>query len=156
MDTTTILSTLLKHLRDLPVNKIDDTADCKRRASVALILRVRLPEGGAGAEVGNVGTDNVSKSGEEFLKQPWISHGEPELLFVRRAVHIRDRWSGHMAFPGGKAEPGETDEEAAVRETLEEVGLDLRAESFIPLGALDDREIRPPTGGKRIMTLSAF
>ena len=26
----------------------------------------------------------------------------PEVLFIRRAEHPRDPWSGHMAFPGGR------------------------------------------------------
>jgi 8-oxo-dGTP pyrophosphatase MutT (NUDIX family) len=61
-----------------------------------------------------------------------------ELLFIRRAEHERDPWSGHMGFPGGRAEPEDRSLEAtAVRETLEETGLDL-ARSAVRLGALDE------------------
>jgi 8-oxo-dGTP pyrophosphatase MutT (NUDIX family) len=64
--------------------------------------------------------------------------GRLELLFVRRAEHPRDPWSGHVAFPGGRAEPGDADLLAtARRETSEEVGLDLASEAD-PLGALDE------------------
>lgn len=43
-----------------------------------------------------------------------------------------------------------------VRETWEEVGLDLNAEDFIPVGRLDDREITSAQDGKLIMMLSPF
>jgi 8-oxo-dGTP pyrophosphatase MutT (NUDIX family) len=60
-----------------------------------------------------------------------------ELLFIRRAEHPLDPWSGQMAFPGGRAEASDVELRAtAVRETLEEIGLDLdEAADF--LGALD-------------------
>ncbi len=61
----------------------------------------------------------------------------PEVLLIRRAEREGDLWSGHVAFPGGRVEPGEGVEEAAVRETAEEVGLDLRA-SGVRIGALDE------------------
>ena len=49
-----------------------------------------------------------------------------EFLFIHRAEDPRDPWSGHMAFPGGRVDPGDVDPlAAAVRETKEEVGLDL-------------------------------
>jgi ADP-ribose pyrophosphatase YjhB (NUDIX family) len=45
-----------------------------------------------------------------------------EILFIRRAEDPRDPWSGQIAFPGGRAEPGDPDLQAtAVRETLDEV-----------------------------------
>jgi len=61
----------------------------------------------------------------------------PELLFIRRAEHPEDPWSGHMAFPGGRVEPGETPVEAVRREVLEEVGLDLDHDAAA-LGRLSD------------------
>jgi 8-oxo-dGTP pyrophosphatase MutT (NUDIX family) len=64
--------------------------------------------------------------------------GGIELLFIRRAEHEKDPWSGHMGFPGGREEADDRDLEAtAVRETLEETGLDL-AEDGERLGALDE------------------
>jgi 8-oxo-dGTP pyrophosphatase MutT (NUDIX family) len=60
------------------------------------------------------------------------------LMFARRAEHPSDPWSGHMAFPGGRAESGDADLVAtAVRETLEETGLDLAQQGEL-LGALDE------------------
>lgn len=62
-----------------------------------------------------------------------------ELLFIRRAEHPKDPWSGQMAFPGGRAEPRDDGDLAAtaVRETAEEVGIDL-GRSGERLGALDE------------------
>lgn len=65
----------------------------------------------------------------------------PDLLFIERARHPGDPWSGHMAFPGGRVDPSDASpREAAERETLEEVGIPLaRAEL---LGRLDDLQGR--------------
>jgi 8-oxo-dGTP pyrophosphatase MutT (NUDIX family) len=49
-----------------------------------------------------------------------------EILFILRAEHPRDPWSGQMAWPGGRVDPGDAGPlAAAVRETREELGLDL-------------------------------
>ncbi len=62
----------------------------------------------------------------------------PEILFIRRAEHPHDPWSGQMAFPGGRFEPGDADLVAtAVRETAEEIGVDLGSNGEC-LGALDE------------------
>ena len=63
---------------------------------------------------------------------------EPEVLLIRRAEKVGDPWSGHMAFPGGRADPRDPDLRAtAVRETREEVGLDLENDAEL-IGILDD------------------
>lgn len=63
------------------------------------------------------------------------AHG-PEVLLIERSRKPNDPWSGHMAFPGGRLDSGETVEQAARRETHEEVGLSLHDAE--PLGRLDD------------------
>jgi 8-oxo-dGTP pyrophosphatase MutT (NUDIX family) len=62
---------------------------------------------------------------------------ELELLFIRRAQHEKDPWSGDLAFPGGKvdAEDGGP-RQAAQREAREELALDLTPAEY--LGRLDD------------------
>jgi len=59
-----------------------------------------------------------------------------EILFIQRASHDLDPWSGHIAFPGGKLEEGEFPCQAACRETLEETGIDLIGGTY--LGRLSD------------------
>ena len=61
--------------------------------------------------------------------------GGPELLFTVRAASLANH-AGQIAFPGGGAEPGETLEAAALRETEEEVGLAVAPASV--LGTLSD------------------
>lgn len=66
-----------------------------------------------------------------------------DLLLIRRATRAGDPWSGQIGLPGGGVSRGDTSlEETAIRETVEEVGLDLRAHGEV-LGALD--ELRPRT-----------
>lgn len=60
-----------------------------------------------------------------------------EVLVIQRAVHERDPWSGHLAFPGGRRDPNDEGPlHTALRETQEELGLDLQAHGRV-LGALD-------------------
>ena len=48
------------------------------------------------------------------------------VLFIHRAHHPHDPWSGHMAFPGGRQDPEDSDLLVTIsRETREEVGIDL-------------------------------
>lgn len=65
--------------------------------------------------------------------------GAVEVLVIRRAERLGDRWSGHAALPGGKVSEADVSiDDTALRETLEEVGLDLRALGARRLGQLDD------------------
>jgi 8-oxo-dGTP pyrophosphatase MutT (NUDIX family) len=60
-----------------------------------------------------------------------------QMLFIERATHPGDPWSGNIAFPGGKVESDDADSQgAAERETMEELGIDLS--QTIYLGRLSD------------------
>src|SRR5256885_11394612 len=64
-------------------------------------------------------------------------------VFIKRAVRAGDPWSGQIAFPGGRRDPGDVDLLAtAIRETGEEVGVDLSGAER--LGVLDDLYPRTP------------
>jgi 8-oxo-dGTP pyrophosphatase MutT (NUDIX family) len=73
-------------------------------AAVTLLLR---PAGGASA--GGAAGDSA------------------EILLIKRAERAGDPWSGHLAFPGGRAEKEDaTLLDVAMREAAEEVGIDAR------------------------------
>lgn len=72
-----------------------------------------------------------------ILRAPWPGQ-DVDVLYIRRVEHPDDPWSGHVAFPGGHVDAVDRDAgEAAVRETLEEVGVDLVRDAR-SLGRLDD------------------
>lgn len=76
------------------------------------------------------------------------------LCAIRRAEHPLDPWSGHMALPGGRADPEDVGPRAAAeRETLEEIGIALAEEHWI--GPLSHVLVRLG-GGDRRMVLSPF
>jgi 8-oxo-dGTP pyrophosphatase MutT (NUDIX family) len=75
-----------------------------------------------------------------------------EALFIHRADHPDDPWSGHMAFPGGRTENGEAALATAIRETAEEVGIDLEPAEL--LGALD--ELQPARRHPLDLAISPF
>jgi mutator protein MutT len=61
------------------------------------------------------------------------------LILTTRASRLKDH-GGQRAFPGGRVDPGETPEQAALRELEEEVGLRLDTSRI--LGRLDDYATR--------------
>jgi 8-oxo-dGTP pyrophosphatase MutT (NUDIX family) len=65
--------------------------------------------------------------------------GEAALLLTRRAAGMRAH-PGQWALPGGRCDPGETAQAAALRELHEELGLSAGAEDV--LGVLDDYPTR--------------
>lgn len=75
-----------------------------------------------------------------------LASGEPrlELLLIKRADHPGDPWSGQMALPGGRRDPGDPNLlVTAIREAGEEVGVMLQPEHL--LGELDDLRPRAVT-----------
>ena len=65
-----------------------------------------------------------------------------DVLFIQRAEKDGDPWSGQMAFPGGHLEDDDDGlKGAAMRETQEEIGLDLSDAEY--LGAMDHERAQP-------------
>lgn len=109
---------LQRRLDAFEVQGHDPTRTVVRRAAVALVV----VEEGHGAEA----------HGLERLPQ-WST--QPALLLTRRAAAMRQH-AGQWALPGGRLDDGESPEQAALRELLEEVGLALAPDAV--LGRLDD------------------
>jgi len=88
----------------------------------------------------NLSTEQPSTRGPRFAAVSVIFRGaeHPSVLLIKRAEHAGDPWSGQIAFPGGKAQPGDVSaRDTAVRETLEEVGFDLNGTAeFLGYGGL--------------------
>ncbi|UZE95963.1 NUDIX hydrolase [Alkalimarinus alittae] len=58
--------------------------------------------------------------------------GELQVLLIKRAQREGDRWSGHIAFPGGREQQEDANiRETAIRETSEEIGLGLSVDNYI-------------------------
>ena len=71
-------------------------------------------------------------------------HHSLDCLYILRAVtEKKNRWSGHVAFPGGHSEVGETDEDTLFREVKEEIGLDMKShkDGITYLGALQPKTV---------------
>jgi 8-oxo-dGTP pyrophosphatase MutT (NUDIX family) len=65
-----------------------------------------------------------------------VGHDDtPSLVLTERSRHLRAH-AGEISLPGGHLEPGESVEDAAIREAEEEVGLDPRGLEVV--GRLDD------------------
>ncbi|OBZ88024.1 Uncharacterized protein C14C4.10c [Choanephora cucurbitarum] len=123
----------------------------KRRGAVAAILRWHCPS--------RIVSNEKIETIHDFLEQPWVnqSDGYAEILFMQRTARPGDRWSGHVAFVGGKNEPGETDQETVEREVREEIGVDLSDHSkFLLVGKLDEREITSLKDNALVMILIPF
>lgn len=83
------------------------------------------------AEAGN------SRAAVALILDSTSSADDPKIVFIERACQQDDPWSGHIAFPGGRCEPADQGPlDTAVRETKEEIGIDLSAAQL--LGRLDD------------------
>ncbi|CAG8980628.1 hypothetical protein HYALB_00012815 [Hymenoscyphus albidus] len=162
-----LISALQRTLIELsqnPYPHVPNPPDCKKRASVALVLRVRpsfhhpRPRVDAAQKQDQDEDINSRETAlERFFQQDWVRHGDPEAIFIKRASREGDRWTGHVALPGGKRDVEDADDQAvAVRETLEEIGLDLKSPHALFVGNLPERVVSYAWGKVPIMVLCPF
>ncbi|KAK9490878.1 NUDIX hydrolase domain-like protein [Lipomyces doorenjongii] len=122
-----------------------------RHSAVALILRFK-----PGKEGSHLSSEMKVTSLEEFFAQDWVCDHNAEILFIKRSTRETDRWSGHVALPGGRRDiEDESDLVTAKRETLEEVGLDLDKYALY-VGPLNQRYVTVHWGGRIIMILCTY
>ncbi|KAI6712512.1 hypothetical protein JHW43_004922 [Diplocarpon mali] len=156
-DLAKALQKTLAGLAGNPYPHVSNPEGCEKRASVALILRVRpgyehWPVSSPSREA--LATPDVL---DQFFAQDWVQHGDPEAVFIKRASRDNDRWTSHVALPGGKRDPGDADDRTvAIRETAEEIGLDLTSPHAFFVGNLPERVVSTSWGKVPIMVLCPF
>jgi len=104
---------------------------CVKRCAVALLVRKRRA---GDIQATSSISDPTKLNVEGGNESPW------EVLFIKRAMRPRDTWAGHVAFPGGWGKEGELDLDTMIRESHEELGIDLR-KHFVYLGNVDDIQL---------------
>jgi hypothetical protein len=162
-DLITHLKSVLVELHAHPYPEVACPPNLPKRASVALILRIQpnyshwpeVPDTSFQQEqrrrysAGSHASLKLSFEDtlDAFFEQDWVKHGDPELLFIKRATRVGDKWTGHVALPGGKRDPEDEDDQVtAMREAMEEVGIDLGHDNAICVGNLPQRIVTTSWG----------
>ena len=114
-------------------------ADALAHPRIARIARALAEHPGAVAP-----GDGVARQAAVALILRLAEDSDVELLMIKRAAYPGDPWSGHIALPGGRQEPGDASvEQTAIRETREETALDLASIGQL-IGTLDEVHPRSP------------
>ncbi|KAI5124404.1 hypothetical protein M0805_008288 [Coniferiporia weirii] len=159
------LSRALHRIRSTPPRIIASPATQPRRAAVAIIIRVTPSL----SHYASPSSSSPPATLAEFFSLDWVNDSGVgvDMLFIRRdppqseksVVQNRPRNAedAHVAFPGGRMEEGdEGGLYTAMRQTWEEIGIDLAEKDFMLIGQLDDREITTSLGKRLLMILSPF
>ena len=142
----TRLKTILQQIHEEDCPHVPNPPETKKRAAVALVIRVR-PTYPHQAIYDRSQCSSINLPFQEcldaFFSQEWVQQGDAEVLFIKRAARVGDRWTGHIALPGGKREPADSSDLAtSSRETREEIGLSLDSEDCLLIGNLPERMIK--------------
>ncbi|KAH8712180.1 nudix family hydrolase [Phaeosphaeriaceae sp. PMI808] len=171
------LKTVLLELNAHPYPEVACPPGVPKRASVALILRIqpnyshwpmisdnrppafppRSPTRRRRSSVSASHRLSFKDILDAFFDQDWVKHGDPEILFIKRATRVGDKWNGHVALPGGKRDPEDDDDAVtAMREAQEEVGIDLSYNNAISVGNLPQRIVTTSWGKVPLMVLCPY
>ncbi|KAF1833940.1 nudix family hydrolase [Decorospora gaudefroyi] len=173
IDTDSLISHLKAVLLELNANPYPHVAcppNLPKRASVALILRIQpnyshwsdssetpLPSRRRRSSAASRSEFDFESSLSAFFEQEWVKHGDPEVLFIKRATRVGDKWNGHVALPGGKRDPEDADDQVtAAREAWEEVGVDLSPDNALAIGNLPQRIVTTSWGKVPLMVLCPY
>lgn len=146
---------ILLDLQAHPYPEIANPDGVPKRASVALILRIQPNYAHWPPSSPVELPQEPSERLKAFFAQEWVKHGDPEVLFIKRAARVGDKWTSHVALPGGRRDPEDADDlAAAVREASEEVGVDLSDRYAVPAGNLPQQVVssgwgKVPYGDRR-------
>merc|ERR1712000_606528 len=146
------LQSVLLDLQAHPYPEIPNPEGVPKRASVALIVRIQpnyshWPPSPSSSESSPSASESTKEQGpaeriNRFFNQEWVQHGDPEVLFIKRAAREGDKWTSHVALPGGRRDPEDADDcAAAVREAWEEVGVPLSDEYAVQAGNLPQQVV---------------
>ncbi|KAF2238402.1 hypothetical protein EV356DRAFT_507517 [Viridothelium virens] len=155
------LRDVLHELSEKPYPEIPNPPNLNKRASVAVILRIKpnythWPSPDAPLPHKSANDSNRERI-QAFFGQEWVKHGDPELLFMKRAARKGDRWTSHVALPGGRRDPEDADDKAAaIREASEEVGITLDKGSCLEVGNLPQRLVTTSWGKVPLMVLCPY
>jgi hypothetical protein len=160
------IKSVLLELNANPYPEVPCPEGVPKRASVALILRVQpnyshwptvsdssvfdFPDSPSKRRRSSATSShrlNFEDKLQAFFEQDWVKHGDPEILFIKRAAREGDKWNGHVALPGGKHDQEDADDAVtAMREAMEEVGIDLSNNNAIEIGNLPQRVVTTSWG----------
>ncbi|KAG8967236.1 hypothetical protein FRB90_010898, partial [Tulasnella sp. 427] len=105
---------------------------------------------------------------QDLFDQDWVNQPGcvAEIVYIRRETNpdassynpSSASVSGmHVAFPGGRKEADDESERyTAMRNTWEELGIDLADKEWLAVGQMDDREITTSLGKRLLMIISPF
>ncbi|ORY18043.1 nudix family hydrolase [Clohesyomyces aquaticus] len=172
------LKNVLLELSTSPYPEVACPPNLPKRASVAVILRIQpnydhwpavqtkhssfqphKPHNRRRSSVASSSEHKLSFKDiiDAYFEQDWVKHGDPEILFIKRASRVGDKWTGHVALPGGKRDPeDENDQITAMREAMEEVGIDLSYAHAISVGNLPQRIVTTSWGKVPLMVLCPY